>query len=79
MVLLLSRMGRDEEALQLIITRLYDVRKALYFILDIPSLSEQQMLFRMLVSCTIAHHTSLPKITLHLCKQNSDNNRNKIV
>lgn len=76
MVLLMSRMGRDEEALQLIVTRLYDVRKALDFILDIPSPSEQQMLFRKLVSCTIAHHTSLPTITLPLCKEKLDDSNN---
>lgn len=64
----MSRMGRDEEALQLIITRLNDVRKALHFILDIPSLNEQRMLFRTLVSCTIAHHSSLPTITTPLHK-----------
>lgn len=59
-VFLLFRMGREEEALRILIEKMHDIHRALEFIISIPAKEEQAALFVRFVDYTVNYNASLP-------------------
>ncbi|CAG9578325.1 putative vacuolar assembly protein vps41 [Leishmania major strain Friedlin] len=59
-IFLLFRMGREDEALRILLERMHDLRRALKFVVTVPDLEEQAALFTRLVDYTVAYNASLP-------------------
>ncbi|KPI90396.1 putative vacuolar assembly protein vps41 [Leptomonas seymouri] len=59
-IFLLFRMGREEEALRILIEKVRDIHRALEFVVSIPDREEQAALFTRLVDYTVEYNASLP-------------------
>ncbi|GET90734.1 vacuolar assembly protein vps41, putative [Leishmania tarentolae] len=59
-IFLLFRMGREEEALRVLVEKMHDFPRALKFVVSVPDLEEQTALFTRLVDYTVAYNASLP-------------------
>lgn len=59
-IFLLFRMGREEEALRILIEKMHDLHRALEFVVSIPDREEQTALFARLVDFTVHYNASLP-------------------
>ncbi|KPA83148.1 putative vacuolar assembly protein vps41 [Leptomonas pyrrhocoris] len=59
-IFLLFRMGREEEALRILIEKMHDIHRALEFVVSIPDREEQAALFVRLVDYTVSYNASLP-------------------
>ena len=70
-IFLLFRMGREEEALRILIEKMHDIHRALEFIVSIPEREEQVTLFVRLVDYIVHYNSSLP------CRRKRDDNENE--
>ncbi|CCD17033.1 unnamed protein product [Trypanosoma congolense IL3000] len=69
MVFLLSRMGKEEEGLHIIVHEMKNMRKAVHYISDIPNKEEQQALYERLVCMALELSSSFPTINGRKCFQ----------
>ncbi|AYU80932.1 vacuolar assembly protein vps41, putative [Leishmania donovani] len=67
-IFLLFRMGREDEALRILVEKMHDLRRALKFVVSVPDLEEQAALFTRLVDYTVAYNASLPTCSLDSAK-----------
>ncbi|KAG5472354.1 hypothetical protein LSCM1_03753 [Leishmania martiniquensis] len=63
-IFLLFRMGREDEALRILVEKMHDLPRALKFVVSVPDLEEQAVLFTRLVDYTVAYNASLPTCSL---------------
>ncbi|CCW68032.1 unnamed protein product [Phytomonas sp. Hart1] len=74
MVFLMARIGRGEEGLRVIVKQMYNIQKAVQFIVEVPSKEDQTVLFRRLVELVVEYNASLPvnaagqRYILHDCQ-----------
>jgi vacuolar protein sorting-associated protein 41 len=59
-IFLLFRMGREEEALRILIEKMHDIHRALEFVVSIADRDEQAALFVRLVDFIVNYNASLP-------------------
>ncbi|KAK7194242.1 vacuolar assembly protein vps41 [Novymonas esmeraldas] len=62
-IFLLFRMGREDEALRILVARMHDLPRALRFVVSVPDREEQAALFARLVDYTVTYNASLPSRT----------------
>ncbi|XQJ28984.1 vacuolar assembly protein vps41, putative [Leishmania guyanensis] len=67
-IFLLFRMGREDEALRILVEKMHDLPRALRFVVSVPDLEEQAALFTRLVDYTVAYNASLPTCNLDSTK-----------
>ncbi|KAG5498641.1 hypothetical protein JKF63_02927 [Porcisia hertigi] len=63
-IFLLFRMGREDEALRILVEKMHDLPHALKFVVSVPDQEEQAALFTRLVDFTVAYNASLPTCVL---------------
>ncbi|KAG5496593.1 hypothetical protein JIQ42_03423 [Leishmania sp. Namibia] len=63
-IFLLFRMGREDEALRILVEKMHDLPRALKFVVSVPDLEEQAVLFTRLVDYTVAYNATLPTCNL---------------
>lgn len=61
-VFLMARMGKEEDGLRILVQQMKCMRKAVQFVVDLPSRGDQRTLFRRLVQMTLEYNASLPKL-----------------
>ncbi|CBZ28813.1 putative vacuolar assembly protein vps41 [Leishmania mexicana MHOM/GT/2001/U1103] len=71
-IFLLFRMGREDEALRILVEKMHDLRRALKFVVSVPDLEEQAALFTRLVDYTVAYNASLPTCNLNSAQGATD-------